>query len=809
MEAPLPLQCCIAAINYAGGENAFIGHSDEGEGRQLSVTAVRGAKRALEEKDRELRDLRELFRVTLSSIGDAVITSDVTGKVTFLNPTAESMTGWTAKQAIGQSLATVFNTVNELTGEPNPYLLDKGVLEGRTVSLAVQTSLVARHGGATWIEHSAVPIRDPAGGITGVVTVFHDVTARRQAQIRLTESELRFRTIFNQAAVGIAVTDLTGRFLEANQKFADIFGYSLKELQNRTFLDMTHPLDLEQAKSVLHKLVSQEIPDTVLEKRCVCKDGAVIWSLNTITLVRDPGGQPLHLIGIVEDITARKMAEEAQARLVAVITSSDDSIISMTPEGVIASWNRGAELMYGYTASEMIGKTTAPLIPPDRLAEEPAILERIRRGERIEHFETVRLRKDGTSLDVSIAVSPIEDSRGRVIGASKITRDITQSKQTEAVLRETDRRKDEFLATLAHELRNPLAPIRQAALISKAPGATEAQKRWSHDVISRQVHNMSLLLDDLLDISRITRGTLELRLEATDINDVIEAAVETARPNIDAKRHVFSVSKSDEPVQLVADPLRLAQVLSNLLTNAAKYTDPEGQIQLRVESTAQDVTLVVTDSGIGLAASAVEHVFDMFSQIKSPHDRSEGGLGIGLALAKGLVDLHGGRIEARSAGLDRGSEFIVCLPRRQLRVEQRPTPILAEAGATLSRRILIADDNRDAAESLSLLLQIEGHQVRVVHDGLHAVAALAEFQPEVALLDIGMPGLDGYGVARMARRGSLGRAVTLIALTGWGQDRDKAQALAAGFNHHFTKPVEPEKIVNILRLLSSPKDPAP
>jgi PAS domain S-box-containing protein len=769
--------------------------------RNRAEQELRDAKEALEAKNRELQQQREWFQVTLSSIGDAVITTDAQGKVTFLNPIAATMTGWTSSQAAGQPVAAVFTIINELTGQPVAHPVDKVLREGRIVGLANHTSLVSRQGTVTSIEDSAAPIRDSAGNLTGVVMVFHDVTERRRAEIKLNESELRFRTIFNQAAVGIAVTDLTGGFVQANQKFADIFGYSQEELQERTLLDLTHAADLAPTREILRRLVSLEIPDAVLEKRCVRKDGVVIWSLSTITLVRDPGGRPQHLIGILEDITDRKMAQEAQARLVAVIASSDDSIISMTPEGVITSWNRGAELMYGYMAADMIGQTTAALIPLDRLDEERAILERIRAGERIEHFETLRLRKDGKHLDVSIAVSPIEDARGRIIGASKITRDITQSKRTEAALREMDRRKDEFLATLAHELRNPLAPIRQAALISKAEGATEAQKRWSHDVINRQVHNMSLLLDDLLDISRITRGTLELRLETTDVDEVIAAAVETARPTIDAKRHVFSISKPAEPVRIVADPLRLAQILSNLLTNAAKYTDPEGRIQLRVESTEQDVTLVVRDSGIGIAPTAVDNVFDMFSQVKSTRDRSEGGLGIGLALAKGLVDLHGGLIEARSAGLGLGSEFIVRLPRRELRVERQPALDLTRAGSTIGRRILIADDNRDAAESLSLLLRMDGHDVRVVHDGLSAVSSLSEFQPEVALLDIGMPGLDGYGVARVARQGALGRAVTLIALTGWGQDRDKAKALAAGFNHHFTKPVEPERITAILRSL--------
>lgn len=760
---------------------------------------LRDALEALESKSRELAQQKEWFQVTLSSIGDGVITTDAQGIVTFLNPIAERMTGWASQEAAGKSLSAVFSIINEQTRASVEQPIHVVLREGRSVDLESHTALLRRDGRMIAIEDSAAPIRDVCGNLLGAVMVVHDVTAQRDAAAALSASQVRFGTIFNQAAVGIAVTDMTGRFIQVNEKFADVFGYSSEELQLRTFLDLTHPLDLADAQDSLRRLAQQESANLVLEKRCVRRDGAVIWSLSTITLVKDSAGRPQHLIGIVEDITDRKLAEEAQARLVAVITSSDDSIISMTLDGVLLSWNRGAEHMYGYSANEMIGRTTRALIPADRFEEEPAILDRIRRGERMEHYETIRLCKDGRALDVSIAVSPIKDARGRIIGASKITRDITQSKRIESALRETDRRKDEFLATLAHELRNPLAPIRQAALISQSDSATEAQKRWSHNVIIRQVHHMSLLLEDLLDISRITRGMFDLRLQNTELADILEAAVETARPIIDAKRHNFTIEAPEESVQFMSDPLRLAQILSNLLTNAAKYTDPEGRIDLRVECDAAHITFIVKDSGIGIPAEALKNIFGMFSQVKSAQDRSEGGLGIGLSLTKGLVDLHGGKIEARSAGPGLGSEFIVRLPRRDSTINAPLPPTAANRGLLVKRRVLIADDNRDAAETLSMLLKMDGHEVHVVHNGQAAVAAINEFKPEIALLDIGMPEINGYEAARLIRQDVLGRNVTLVAVTGWGQDRDKQRALAAGFNHHFTKPVEPDRLNEILR----------
>jgi PAS domain S-box-containing protein len=377
--------------------------------------------------------------------------------------------------------------------------------------------------------------------------------------------------------------------------------------------------------------------------------------------------------------------------------------------------------------------------------------------------------------------------------------EITRRERAEAALREADRRKDEFLATLAHELRNPLAPIRQAALIAKASEATDAQKEWSHEVVSRQVHHMALLLDDLLDISRITRGSLELRLEMTELASVIGAAVETARPLIDAKRHTLSIDVPNEPVRFGADPLRLAQVLSNLLTNAAKYTDPDGHIMLRAERSADAIAITVRDTGIGIPTESLSQLFGMFSQVRASAERSEGGLGIGLALAKGLVELHGGTIEARSEGPERGSEFIVRLPLRAARQPRPPEAAASTLSARPGRRVLIADDNRDAAESLAMLLRMDGHDVTAVHDGRDALSAFDAVQPEIALLDIGMPGLNGYEVAREIRRDARGRAITLIAVTGWGQDKDKARALEAGFNHHFTKPIDPLRLNELLR----------
>jgi CheY-like chemotaxis protein len=375
--------------------------------------------------------------------------------------------------------------------------------------------------------------------------------------------------------------------------------------------------------------------------------------------------------------------------------------------------------------------------------------------------------------------------------------DITQRKAQERALVEADRRKDEFLATLAHELRNPLAPIRQAASIARNERATEAQKRWSNNVIERQVQHMSLLLDDLLDVSRITHGTLQLRKQNSDLQSILSAAVETARPLIDERHHQLSVDVPGD-LMVFADPLRLAQVLSNLLTNAAKYTRPRGAIRVVAREQDGELIMSVEDSGIGIASADLARVFGMFAQLGSGQDHAGGGLGIGLALAKGIVELHGGCIEAASGGPGKGSCFTVRLPGASHAVAATPARREVPNGHSAGRRILLADDNRDAAESLAVILRLEGHEVELAHDGAAALRIFEEKRPEVALLDIGMPKTNGYEVARRIRDDPRSSDVLLIAITGWAQDADKAHSRAAGFDHHLTKPIEPDKLIQLL-----------
>jgi signal transduction histidine kinase len=378
--------------------------------------------------------------------------------------------------------------------------------------------------------------------------------------------------------------------------------------------------------------------------------------------------------------------------------------------------------------------------------------------------------------------------------------DVTERKRAEDALRAADRRKDEFLATLAHELRNPLAPIRYASRISRTPGATEAEVARASEVIERQVEHMARLLDDLLDVSRITRGKLELRLERLALADHLLAAAETVRPLIEARGHRLTVDVAGAPVAVDADPVRFAQIFANLLTNAAKYTDPGGAIHLRARVEGDKAVVSVLDNGIGIAPELLPRMFEMFSQATGALERSEGGLGIGLALARGLVVLHQGTIEARSAGLGKGSEFVVTLPLTGPALRDMPAAVAPAKRDPTGLRVLVADDNPDSAESTAILLRLLGHDVRAVGSGPEALAVAADFRPHVGVLDIGMPGMNGYEVARRLKAAAASRVV-LVAVTGWSQEEDRREATAAGFDHHLAKPVHPDRLGALLASL--------
>jgi len=398
---------------------------------------------------------------------------------------------------------------------------------------------------------------------------------------------------------------------------------------------------------------------------------------------------------------------------------------------------------------------------------------------------------DGTLHWVLAYGRPLIDERGnpRMVGVSL---DVTESVQFREALELADRRKDEFLATLAHELRNPLAPIRQAVTVARSDAVSTAQRSWGLNVIDRQASHMAVLLDDLLDISRITRGQLTLQKDWIDIGSVVDAAMETAQPAINAKAQSVRLNVPRDSAAVFLDPVRTAQMLSNLLINAAKYSAPGTEISVNVANEGDSLEFSVRDQGIGIAADMLTRIFEMFTQIELDRARSGGGLGIGLALVRGLAVLHGGTVTAHSEGLGKGSEFLISLPRTTR--SAIPTPSVSAPIPTSRRRVLAADDNIDALETMKLLLELDGHEVVIAFDGEAALALAEQTTPEVMLLDLGMPGLSGFELAARVRERPWGNRITLIAITGWGQAEDRKRSLSAGFDHHLTKPIDFEAL---------------
>lgn len=512
----------------------------------------------------------------------------------------------------------------------------------------------------------------------------------------------------------------------------------------------------------------------------------------------DDRGRVIGAVNVLVDISERRRAELTRSHLAAIIDSSDDAIVSKNLNGVVESWNAAAERLFGYTAEQAVGRHISFLFPPDRLDEEDRILARLRAGERVYHFDTVRVRSDGQPIQISVTISPIRDDSGRIIGASKIARDISDRKRAEdqilgllTQLKEADRRKDEFLATLAHELRGPLAPLCALQELLKHGTGNGEMLHQVRDTMERQLGQMVRLVDDLLDVSRIAQNKLQLRRERIDLASIVSQAVEISRPLAEQAGHELVVHLPPQQVFLNADRARLTQIISNLLTNACKYTDRGGRIDLIAERQGGDAVVRVADTGIGIPAEKLSSVFELFAQVQPATEQSRGGLGIGLNVVKRLVEMQGGSVSVSSPGPGRGSEFTVRMPACAETPEpKRPQGSDMGDRPPAPRRILVVDDNIDSATSLAMLLDFSGNETATAYDGLAAVEAVESFRPDVVLLDISLPKLDGHEAARRIRSQEWGKDVVLVALTGWAQEEDRRRSKEAGFDEHMLKPVD-------------------
>jgi PAS domain S-box-containing protein len=824
----------------------------EAEETARRLAEEQAARQAIETSAELIVRQREQLRVTLESIGDGVIAADVEGKVILLNPVAQALTGWSSDEAAGLPLKEVFVIKNEQTGQRAEDPVARVLRQGAVVGLGNHTILTARDGMVRPIEDSAAPIKDEHGKTRGVVLVFHDVTAKRRAERLLRESEERYRRIVETAQEGICLLDAQSNIQFTNARMAELLGYTSGELRGRPVTDFLEP-DQQRQFEDRRQRRAQGVAEQV-EMRFRRSDGSQLWGLVSASPVYDVAGKYCGSLGLVSDITERRRSErsaqflaDVSAALAAVVDyHSTLQKVAALAVPYFADWcavdmleadrslrrlavahvdpskvqlakelherfphdpaePRGTWHIIRTAQSEFVPEITDALLRES--VHDPELL-RILRELGLRSYIGVPIRTRAGTLGVLTFVAA-ESGRRYTETDLAVAQDMAQrvaialdNARLYSELKEADRKKDEFLAMLAHELRNPLAPIRNAVHILRMRGVDNATATRAKDVIERQIQHMVRLVDDLLDVSRIMESKIELRREPVEIDAVVARAVETAQPAIDAQGHELTITLPPVPVTVDADPVRLAQVLSNLLTNAAKYMESGGRIWLSAESQGGELVLRVRDAGIGIAPDLLPRIFDLFVQAEHGVGRAQGGLGIGLTLVKRLVELHGGSVTAHSEGLAKGSEFIVRLP------AQPPKDSAASAGtgqkevsplpAGLRRRILVVDDNVDAAESLALLLRLQGQVVRVAHDGPSALATAQAFQPEMVFLDIGMPGMDGYEVAQHLRQQPGLEHVMLVALTGWGQEEDRRRSREAGFDKHLIKPVEPEVLHRVL-----------
>jgi protein-histidine pros-kinase len=623
-------------------------------------------------------------------------------------------------------------------------------------------------------------------------------------------SDETFRLIVEAAPNAIVVIDEGGRVVLVNSQTERLFGYPRDEIVGRT-VEMLVP---ERFRGTHPRLRSNFFGDAAARPMGagrdlygLRKDGSEFPVEIGLNPIRSDRG--MLILSAIVDITERKRAER---RFRLAIESAPSGMVMVDREGCIVLVNSQAEELFGYSREELIDQPVEMLVPERFRTEHP--------GYRVGFFahpesrpmgagrDLYGRRKDGTEFPIEIGLNPIETEDG-VLALSAIV-DITERKQLEQELHlrlqelaTADRQKDEFLATLAHELRNPLAPIRNAVQVLKLPAADGKMRQRAHEMIDRQLQHMVRLVDDLLDVSRIIIGRIELRKEHFDLESAVTRAVETAEPLIEAQGHHLIVQVPPEPVIVHADLIRLSQIISNLLTNAAKYTPKPDQIWLSAKREGTDAVLTVKDKGVGIAAHMLDRVFDLFVQSDALPPSSQGGLGIGLTLVKRLVELHDGTVTANSAGLGLGSEFTLRFP-----VDSEANAPLGQAGGADAsrsteagrgeRRVLIVDDNVDAAESIAMLLQASGFSVRCVYDGMSALSVAGAYKPDVIVLDIGLPDISGYEVSKRLRSQPGFEHTPIVAVTGYGQLSDHRRSLEAGIDHHMTKPVDPHALQALL-----------
>lgn len=672
----------------------------------------------------------------------------------------------------------------------------------KDVPFEIEFRTLNGEGTVNWVYTNAVVIREH-GRPVRILGGTMNITARRGTEDALRSSEQRINALVANLPQLIYIVDNTGKTSWVNDKWAAYFGLSVNEVVDEKWVSAVHPDDMGPMVESWRAAFA-EGHDWEHTFRIKNKEGEYRWFLSRATPLRGPEGKVLRWFGSHTDVTDQREADsrirESEERFRLLADNMDQLAWMATPDGSTLWFNQRWEEFSGIPLDQIREKAPTDLHHPDHYERVTTSLNAAAaKGENWE--STFPLKgKDGKWHWFLSRVMPHKDEAGHITRWFGTSTDITEQKEAEEALEESAKHKDHFLATLSHELRNPLAPIKNGLQLLAMTGDDPEMSGITLGMMTRQVEHLVRLVDDLMDLSRISRDTIGLEMERVDLGQVIATAIEASDPLIKQREHHLSLILPQRPWIVQGDMVRLTQVVANLLNNSAKYTDPGGRIELRVEAEGNEVAIHVKDNGIGIEAQALPRVFDMFSQVSSAEKKVEGGLGIGLHIVKRLVDLHAGRIEAHSEGLDHGSEFIVRLPLREYVPGPKRTLDTEPGPATTpsTRRVLVVDDNEDAAYTMALILKKRGHMVETVHDGLEALKRVPAFRPQIVFMDIGMPRMNGYEACAAMRAIPEGSDMTIIALSGWGQEDDKRRSKEAGFDKHLVKPIDGVTLMAVL-----------
>jgi len=745
----------------------------------------------------------EQFRVFIETVRDyALLILDTEGNIATWNAGAEAIKGWKASEIIGQHFSRFYPPESIADGLPVREL-EGAIKDGRYEDEGWR---VRKDGTRFWANVVITALRDSDGRHIGFAKVTRDLTERRRHEESLRQSEVRFRALVEGVRdYAIFMLDPDGRVTTWNAGAEQILGYDGREILGQHLSTFYPP------GSSRRDLAERELSTAMIEGRFedegwrVRKDGTRFWANAVLTAIRDTKGELLGFSKITRDLTERREYEthlrQSEERFRLLVESVIEyAIVTIDVDGFINSWNHGAQRITGFSATEIVGKHFSRIFPPEDVTDHKPWRQLIaaRKQGRVSE-EGWRLRKDGSQFWANSVIGRLPGVEGGTEAFYIVTQDLTQRRHAES-LADTAQKMHEFIAMLAHELRNPLAPIRNAVALMERRKIQDPIVESMRQTIERQSAQLVRIIDELLDVNRVARGQFVIEKATIDLRDVIHRAVETSRPLVDARHHKLTLRLDDAAIRVDADALRMTQVVVNLLNNAAKYTGPGGAIGLEAHAVGDNAEIRVVDNGKGIDREALDRIFDLFMQLDPNAGGALGGLGVGLALVRRIVELHGGHVQAKSDGLGKGSEFIVRIPLSRAEVSPALAPEQPQALAPL--RVLVVDDNVDAADSLALLLQQSGHQVRTAYDGATALREVEDSTPHLVLLDIGMPHMSGYDVARAISGMNLQRKPMVVAISGWGQPADKERAREAGFHRHYSKPVSEGAIQELLAEIS-------